>query len=136
MLNTFLFFGWVVIAVVVVWKRVHLHFRFTVEVKTDSPKRPRLKPAGAQGSGPQPIHGGGSHGGVRLAPPVRAKISPTSTPQDQTASAEDCSKQDCISALVNLGCDRKSARAAVERACSQGPAEFEELLRRAIREAA
>jgi Holliday junction resolvasome RuvABC DNA-binding subunit len=112
MLNTLLFFGWVVIAVVVVWKRVHLHFRFAVELKTDSPKCPRAKSAGVRGSGPQPV------------------------PEVQTASAEDCSKQDCVSALVNLGCDRKSARAAVERACSQGPAEFEELLRRAIREAA
>ena len=109
MLNTLLFFGWVVIAVVVVWKRVHVHL--TVEL-TGSPKRPRSKPAGVRGSGPQ------------------------SVPEVQTASAEDCSKQDCISALVNLGCDRKQARSAVERACSKGPAEFDELLKRAIWEAA
>ncbi len=133
MLNTLLFFGWVLVAVVVVSKRVHVHF--TVALKTGSPKRPRSKPAGVRGSGPQRVYGGGSHGNVK-AFPEGVLISPTSKPEVQTASTEDCSKQDYISALVNLGCDRKHARAAVERAFSQGPAEFDELLKRAIREAA
>jgi Holliday junction resolvasome RuvABC DNA-binding subunit len=40
------------------------------------------------------------------------------------------------SALVNLGCKRKEARAAAERACLTGAGDFDTLLRIAIREAA
>lgn len=147
MLNTLLFFGWVVIAFVVVWKRV----RITVKVsyggseprkvrggKSGLVRVPKSEPS-STGSTVLPLvsnYGGGSHGTKVTALAARAMISPTSTPEDQTASTEDCLKQDCISALVNLGCDRKQARAAVERAFSQGPAEFDELLKRAIQEAA
>jgi hypothetical protein len=40
------------------------------------------------------------------------------------------------SALVNLGCNRKEARAAAERACLTGAGDFDTLLRIAIQQAA
>ena len=72
------------------------------------------------------------HVHVEIAGGARRKRKPRAT----GIRAVGDPNRDLVSALVNLGCSKVQAKAAVARAVSQGPGEFEELLRRSIREAA
>jgi hypothetical protein len=81
---------------------------------------------------------------VRVIVVVRPPDSKASTPpvfgtkparaqRDFQVSARET---ELASALMNLGCKRKDARAAAERACQSGAGDFDSLLRMAIQEAA
>ena len=63
-------------------------------------------------------------------------VSGTKTARGQRDFQTSERETELASALVNLGCNRKEARAAAERACLTGAGDFDTLLRIAIQEAA
>jgi Holliday junction resolvasome RuvABC DNA-binding subunit len=81
---------------------------------------------------------------VRVIVVVRPPASKASTPAVSGIKAARAQRDfqiseretELASALVNLGCKRKDARAAAERACHTGAGDFDTLLRIAIQEAA
>ena len=80
---------------------------------------------------------GASRGTGQSHTPKLAVLPERKTPQGPKASAEDGSThKDLVSALLNLGCSRQKAQDIASRVISQGPADFNSLLMRALREAA
>ena len=71
--------------------------------------------------------------------PAKAALRVASRPSERRRKDSDfrtCEQApEIATALVNLGCKPKEARAAVERACASGATDFDTLLRIAIQEA-
>ncbi|MCS6951309.1 MAG: Holliday junction branch migration protein RuvA [Bryobacterales bacterium] len=83
------------------------------------------------------IPGVGKKTAERIVLELRDKLDwpggPTSAPKAAPAPALTALDQDVLSALVNLGCTRAAAEAAVRQAKAAGaPAEFEPLFRKAL----
>src|SRR5262245_145675 len=80
------------------------------------------------------IPGVGKKTAERLVLELRDKLPPATGDAPPAAAAEALSaiEQDVLSALLNLGCARPQAEAAVRKAKASGPVEFEPLFRRAL----
>jgi holliday junction DNA helicase RuvA len=81
------------------------------------------------------IPGIGKKTAERMVLELRDKLPPSTGEEPQSAAAPALSPvdQDVLSALLNLGCGRPQAEAAVRKAKAAGPAaEFEPLFRRAL----
>jgi Holliday junction DNA helicase RuvA len=80
------------------------------------------------------IPGIGKKTAERMVLELRDKLPPATgdVPQTPAAEAFTAVEQDVLSALLNLGCARPQAEAAVRKAKSGVPAEFEPLFRRAL----
>jgi Holliday junction DNA helicase RuvA len=81
------------------------------------------------------IPGVGKKTAERMVVDLRDKLDLGVTPREAAAAAAAMSpvEQDVLSALVNLGCQRAMAEAAIRKAKSAGaPQEFEPLFRRAM----
>jgi len=81
------------------------------------------------------IPGVGKKTAERMVLELRDKMPAVSgeLPETPTAAALSAVDQDVLSALLNLGCARPQAEAAVRKAKSSGaPADFEPLFRRAL----
>lgn len=79
------------------------------------------------------VPGVGKKTAERMVLELRDKL-PAPTGPDGAAPAASLSEvdQDVLSALLNLGCARPAAEAAVKKARAAGPADFEPLFRRAL----
>lgn len=81
------------------------------------------------------IPGVGKKTAERMILELRDKLGPLAAgvPAAQPAAALSALEQDVLSALLNLGCARPAAEAAVRKAKAQGPAaDFEQYFRRAL----
>ena len=80
------------------------------------------------------IPGVGKKTAERMVLELREKLPAVSGEEAETAASETLSlvDQDVLSALLNLGCARPHAEAAVRKAKASGAAEFEPLFRRAL----
>jgi Holliday junction DNA helicase RuvA len=81
------------------------------------------------------IPGVGKKTAERMILELRDKLGPLAAgvPAAQPSAALSALEQDVLSALLNLGCARPAAEAAVRKAKAQGPAgDFEQYFRRAL----
>ena len=82
------------------------------------------------------IPGVGKKTAERIALELRDKlegVGAAPAPGGPPAAVLSVAEQDALSALVNLGCNRAAAEAAIRKAKAAGaPAEFEPLFRRAL----
>ena len=140
MISTLALCLWLIGFYLVLKYRVHIHVNITSTARTSFPVTNRamghtrnrdsvcstcLGCLQAGGKKQEPATDGSESGLVRV---------PQSRPP-LTGSAALPFSSEIQSALVNLGCKKDKARAIVTRVCSQ-PGSFDELLRRAIQEAA
>jgi len=78
------------------------------------------------------INGVGKKTAERIVVELRDKLAAMEAPETERAPSRTGAEADAISALLNLGYDRRAAENAVEEARRNAPANFEGLLRGAL----